>query len=176
MTDKSLLVHSRGYFWLYYQLSYTLVPVFTRQEFLLRTHSSPGGKDRCVQVPLFPLRFGTCPKHTICALPNCKVRASGRRAGGRVVDRSSRVACLRYYIGSTRTRSRVRHVADAIKRHRTRLITLPNSFRGRTRHIQLREDSIVLSRQLRWKIGATCSNGCHALASAFSHLKESIKE
>ena len=122
------------------------------------------------------MRFLACLKHTAWALPNCKVRASSRCAGGRVFDWSSQIARLRYYIDSTRTRSRVRPVADEIKRHRTRLITLPDSFRRRTRLIHHREDSIVLNRHLGWEVCATCSNVCHVPPSAASHLEKSIKE
>ena len=138
-----------------------------------------GRRDRStsrVQTPLFAMRFLACLKHTTWALPNCKVRASSRCAGGRVFDWSSQIARLGYYIDSTRTRSRIRPVADAIKRHRTRLITPPDSFKRRSRLIHHQEISIVLSRHLGWEVRAACSNVCHAPPSAASRSKENIKE
>ena len=99
------------------------------------------------------------------------------------MDWSSQVARLRYYIDSTRTRSRIGPIADAVKRQRTRLITRLHSFERRCtrpvtrpRFIHPQEISIVLNRHLGWEFRATCSNVCHASPSAVSHLEESTKE
>ena len=149
-------------------------------------YSTLEAKDRStsrVQMPLFPIRFRDCPKHTTSTLPNCKVRASSRRAGGRVFDRSPQIARLRYYIDSIRTRSRIGPIADARKRQSARLITPPISFErrytrpiSRPRFIHRQEISIVLNRHPGWEVRAFCSNVCHALPSAVSHLERNIKE